>query len=389
MSTREIDVRQRYRSASKRGSAYVHIPRHVLTDPPIRHRHMSDQYLTPYEFAVGAGALVSAQAVLANSRHQEALKSGEEAIERQDHYHTKFKREWQKVSEQRRRGIDAPAPMYSFTFRDEVRHKTGMSKRKVLQEAGKHGYRKQLKRSRRMTPPEIITIEVSQRALLRQAGLQSDGAHHRRLADTLNRLCLPIGDAQPMLKGWERTPSRRLRLQVFGAWLAPPFGRVPLPLPVCSPTALALYLFLHGIKTNQHLSNPSNIRQHDLKSFYRRIGIATRWGEAVCKRTFKRAFDAVNTHLDLFDINVLRKHRIPERYGMETSRGGRKVLFVAVPRKRSARGITVVPKPDELVREDCLIGFDDLLSKRASTPRKMPLMPEQREFKQRVRELLE
>ena len=68
--------------SKRRAPSYVCIPRHVVANPPIKHRHTTDSewHLTPFQFAVGCAVLNIARAVLADDLHNRALERGAKAI---------------------------------------------------------------------------------------------------------------------------------------------------------------------------------------------------------------------------------------------------------------------------------------------------------------------
>ena len=147
----------------------------------------------------------------------------------------------------------------------------------------------------------MIELTLTRYAILRGAGLPDNEINVRQLAGALDRLTNEVGPLPPLLIGVEKRHGT-VTLQISRSWLAPPFGKVPLPLPSAA-TALSLYLFVHAIDTG-----PSNPRAISPDALLRRLGIATWWGQRDCQNTLDRALDTVNALLHSLDVEALHQH---------------------------------------------------------------------------------
>jgi hypothetical protein len=152
--------------------------------------------------------------------------------------------------------------------------------------------------------------------------------NHHIVDATLDRLCDQIGPLPPLLHSWKPLKNGRVRCELAGLWLDPPYKYVPWPFPQ-SATALALYLFLHGIGTSA--MNKSTI---SLKSLCYKLGITTKWGRTKSRSILHKALDAVNDHLDTLDSGILRQYNItlPGHYEIIAEDG--RVRFQAMPRQQ-------------------------------------------------------
>jgi hypothetical protein len=175
---------------------------------------------------------------------------------------------------------------------------------------------------------------VARRPLLMSVGLPVNGRSRARLKFALDRLRQPIAGRSPLLIDYTLR-SGRVQLAVAGEWLKVKKGkykRVLLPLPLKSPTALALFLFLHAINTSP--INDTDIR---LDRLYARLGIATskKKGHADFSYTLNRALKAVNDHVNRLDDKVLQAANleVPAGYEIKARRGDGRIRFEALPRQ--------------------------------------------------------
>src|SRR4029453_10197183 len=149
-------------------------------------------------------------------------------------------------------------------------------------------------RLREQGPPAIVIVERTPRALLASVGLPLNGANNRRLDAALDRLCRPVGKRNPVLADWKRLADGRVRLSVRGPWLKVPaqqgIAGLPLPLPLHSPTTLALYLFLHAVRTDD-----PNTADIDRERLYVRIGL-TQQSSRRLAGILKRTVRSINQH---------------------------------------------------------------------------------------------
>ena len=191
-----------------------------------------------------------------------------------------------------------------------------------------------------------MTVRRTPRALLLSVGLPSNTRSYRRLDAALDRLTKPIGEYPPMLASWERLDDGRLKLRVHGCWLGlrhkRGYARLPLPLPLHSPTVLSLYVFLNSIWTDNR-----NTRTSDVGDLYRRVGMmrslrhGKRRGSQELEATLKRALDTINHYLGKLDEKLLRRHglheTVPFGYAVEVDPQSGRVRLVALPRNRDER----------------------------------------------------
>ena len=167
-----------------------------------------------------------------------------------------------------------------------------------------HGYRQHREEPRPRGAPATIKITLSRYALLRGSLLPDNGRNRRALYGALDRLCDLVGwgdePHSALLTGWFETRSGKLCLSVCGEWLDPPWHRVPLPLPLCSVNATALFLFLHAVKVD---GNAEKNRAIALGKLCNRLGIPF-WRPALDKRRVDAALAIINQHLTTW---VLRR----------------------------------------------------------------------------------
>jgi hypothetical protein len=274
---------------------YVCIPRRLLLHPPIAHRGSNaSARVTPFEFAVLAGVLVEARAELYRHHHELASAAGRNAMERQRGHYRSYTEDCRRCKAKRARGQHADWPQITYEFDphrfyDERKHNLHkpIPIKEAIQVAGRVAYRNKLQRLRKQPPPPVLQLKLSCYSLLRAAGLANNGDNNRRLDGALDRLCREVGSgALPALASW-RTQAGQLELQVAGAWLAPPYACIGLPLPR-SATALALTLFLQAIHSDRAYPRWSH-----LPSLCARLGLPWRGPERAW-RALDRALEIVN-----------------------------------------------------------------------------------------------
>jgi hypothetical protein len=305
------------------------IPRKLLPQPPIRHRHTASKlhYLWPGQFAVAVAVVDAARLAHADTKHRLAMAAGARAIEHEQELDRKFTADLTALNKKRKRGQDAAFPQRKHSFNAAIYYETenmraalqpGGSKYdrrgeptyneyrppprgRTFKRAGRERYRKVSQQQRKTPPPDLLTVKISGFQLLRRAGVPTNGVNYQRLEDTLQKLTRRIGEHGPLLESWALLPSGRYRLVIYGHWLSPPFAQVSWPPPsLRAPTALALYLFLHAINT--HPSNKQSMWFDDLLAL---LGISTTAGMTDANRTFNRNLDVVNAHLQALDRDAL------------------------------------------------------------------------------------
>jgi hypothetical protein len=300
-------IKPELKPSGKRRWLYATVPNEwVWPRPVIRHRQEDDDdyglapFLSPFEYAVALAVLNLAGAALAELRHREAIAAGGALITEEKKLHAQFRQGW-RATHRARQAIaldgedaeDAPDPeelealLRQHTF-GQPEFKP-MPIKKALQKAGAAGYRKARSRQQKAPPPEQLTVTTSRRALLAAAQLTYNGRNKQRIEAALQRLTKKVARTKPLLKFWQQVKNT-LQLEVAGCWLEPPYIRVPLPLPLHSPAALALYLFLHRVRTG--VNNTKGIRFAELCT---RLGIVGPWRNR--QRDLNRAIQAVNGHL--------------------------------------------------------------------------------------------
>jgi hypothetical protein len=307
---------------------YACIPRTVAKFPPIAHRgDTCEALLQPFEFAVLAGLLCGARAALGRQRHDASMKAGHVAVQKERQYAQQFKDAWDK---HRASDEDMPAPMRRSILYVENPHKPRLrwGKRLVGRVATK-GYQQKQQRLRKQAPPEIVKVTLTRYGLLRLAGLPKNGDYFRWLDAVLDRLCDHVGYrnealASPPLVDWS-SHDRKLELRVSGAWLAPPFVRVPMPLPLRGATGLALYLFLQISQDGGEIA---------FDTLRERLGMPACGGGAVASRALRNALKIVNAHLAAFTIEqchalLAENIDLPEEYEIKSDDDGRLISFTA------------------------------------------------------------
>lgn len=217
-----------------------------------------------------------------------------------------FKAAWRTEKAARRRGNGKHTPMREYSW-GETTYKP-MPRAKAIKEAGSRAFEKTLKRLRKQSPPDQISIAASRSAVLRAAHL-SHGTKNVGLVDgwldRLTRDVLINGDALRAIVSSIEETDHKLRIVVSGEWLEAPYGRVPLPLPVRSAHATALYLFLLGIDTRH-----SNKEASRFATLCERIGIDRDRDVFSIRRAFNRALRIVNEHIRKLDREALAEHGV-------------------------------------------------------------------------------
>jgi hypothetical protein len=328
---------------------YVCIPQRLLLYPVIAPRRGGDETcLTPFEFAVLTGVLAAARAETSDQHFQQGRAQGGADMKQQRQFCAKHSEDRKQAKKARRRGEEVPAPKLQTTF-DAGPLYEGINARReldglranygphrppkrgpIIKRAGREGFRRGHAQARLQPAPPLLSLSLSAYQLLRLSAL-SNGVQRQRLAAALDRLCQPVGGAgepsMPPLDAWQ-DDGPRLLLQVAGAWLDPPYGRVPMPLPLQSAGGLALYLFLHAIK---------NVGVHRDDIGFRHLCERLRLPmtcEAAGWRALIAAMDAVNKQLWALTLEQRRELLLqhiepPELYRIEARRGT--VHFEAVP----------------------------------------------------------
>src|SRR5262245_40775864 len=244
---------------------YACLPRWLLHAPPVKHRHKTSERwrLDCFEFAILAAVVCVARSTLDAAIHRTALAQGKIRIERE------------------RRNPSNP--------KDDEGKKIHRSD--AIEQAGRFGYRARRRLLRQKPPPDLIEISLTKCHLLNAASLSDSVGNVAKVAPTLNRLCRRVDrDHEPLLKGW-KIEAERLIIQVNGKWLAPPFCRVPVPLPHTT-TALALFLYLRVLDLWR-----LNTKVVALKDVAHRLGL--RWHRpAYVYAKLQHAVAAVNAHID-------------------------------------------------------------------------------------------
>jgi hypothetical protein len=313
-----------------RAPLFACIPRALLAQPPIRHRHSEadKQFLvTPFEFAVAAGLVCATR--LEQSRRNDALayEHGGVQIKRERAASEQFKADWRDTKTARRRGQHAtPAPQRCHTYTTRLDYQSG-DNGEHIKRAGRHGFRKRRATLRKRPPPETLKLTMTRSAVLRSAGLPSKGANLNALDAALERLCNPVGELrEALLREWRALPSGQLLLTISGKWLGPRFVRIPMPVPMGA-SALALYLFAHGVNTG-----PVKKRvMIPWDSLCKKLGMPPSYNSAQASRALGHALDTVNAHLEKLDAKELKRQRVnlPLRYDINN---GAYVRIVAIPR---------------------------------------------------------
>jgi hypothetical protein len=317
---------------------WAFVPQRFLLLPPIAHRRHTDEryrrYLaTPFEFAVGVSLLTAAKITNGLRIHEQAWdaggKTGKKFKRDNDRHHEKCRQ----VANMKRNGIEAQFPKSRksesekaadklFYLKNRRPRPLGPKLASKMSEANRL-FKKKL-RSQKLTPDTVV--EISRRALLVSVGLQADRTNYRQLEAALNRLLKPIGRSlsrlSPILLNWEPMADGRLQMTVSGEWLNKSFVKVPLPLPVKTPTVLALYLFLHGIRTN-HM-NKTGI---GLKWLCQRLGLTTHRGVKAATEVINDALELVNNHLEKQKVRTVERYETND----DDDAAAGQIRFQAIP----------------------------------------------------------
>ena len=293
-----LDIGQS-RTGARPNFLFATVPQELLLPPAVRHREQDSDKLSPFEFSIMAAVIGLARNVLNEQRHREALKAGAEAIEQEKELEKRYREEWREVNQARQSGRSATTPRRLHAFDIAALRIRPTRFDKALSRAGTYGYATSRKKQKII--PDVIPATTSRRALLLTGGLAAKDRHFHRLSTALDRLTKPVkGIRAPLLREWHAR-SGRLHLDVTGAWLNPPFHKVPLPLPL-RPQTLALFLFLQAVNTS-----PINERGMRFDVLCRTLGINSEHRQ----RDLNRAIAAVNLHLAKIPTQVIEQLNFP------------------------------------------------------------------------------
>ena len=250
---------------------YAQLPLGIFQHPPVRDARTANEMhlLTKFEF----GVLVGVQRVAARAydqlRLERALAVGSKMMARERLEGRHHLARWKRQQEQ---GRGKP--------------NLGRSIKRV----GEDTYRRVKKKQR---PPDVIAVECSRYDILRSVGLNQKALNLDRVPEALERLRQCVGPMDSPLLGWTNE-NRQLQLEVRGQWLEPPFGRVPLPLPLRSSVATCLYLWALSIAGTR---TPRAYQKIRLERLCELIGISTSLGRAYARRALLSAIDVLNEQL--------------------------------------------------------------------------------------------
>jgi hypothetical protein len=315
---------------------YVCIPRALLRSPPIRHRHTpdDDSSITPFECAVMAGLLLAARNRLDRTRRREARKAGKQAISLEKTYANDHQKEWRIAHKLRRLGQHAEAPERYHTYKFDPDQGKG-NPGKIVKHAGSVAYKQRLKELRKTAPPDEIKLVLTGYDMLQRARLSNKGQNHTKLEAALNRLRQPVGDdalATSLVLDWKRLKSKKFFIMVSGEWLQPPYGRLALPLPIQSPTALTLLLWLRTTRTSA--MSRGKISFHNLCGL---LGLSPTARQHRLSSYLNTALDTVNDYLSNIDAKLADKLNLPGCYEIKSIDDGAYVQFIGRQR----------PEPDD------------------------------------------
>jgi hypothetical protein len=281
---------------------FVPIPRQILWHPPVRdYRTLKEGHVTPFEFAVIVGCIDLASEVYRKDRHQRSLVAGKKAIDREIATGTNYIERLERLREQG--GLLKTPP-----------------KGRSIKSAGQIAYYRE---TRRLRPPDVIHFRTSRSAILRRAGLPANGTNVGKVRVSLDRLLRPVGGMPAPLIAWTASHDDLLHLDFRGQWVAPPYGRVPLPLPMRSSTAMALFLWALTV-LEQGKQTPRIYQNIRFEKLCKRIGIPTRYGGHVATRALDSALKVLNFHLDKLPKAELNHQgvMIPNRYEIKGDEHG-------------------------------------------------------------------
>ena len=227
-------------------------PRDICRYPPIRgYSGRAKDRLTPREALLFLGLRYAAYQAVTKLRHEAGMAAGKAAGDA-EREHRKILNDWFKTGKpQPPKGVKWPK---KETLREEMhreltRELTGRQKRENWREtainfAYKFGYAKAVKA---YEPPPFLKIHISPFNLLEISGLDAHGLDRKHLYAALDRLkqC-QIGKWEVFgIVGYQRV-GRTLVIELTARWpngSAVRFVKLPAPLPLTSPSALALVLF--------------------------------------------------------------------------------------------------------------------------------------------------
>lgn len=326
---REINEQQKH-------PAYVCIANDLRFNPPIAHRHTSPKknYVTQFEFGVAMAAVAAAMTKRRELAHKQARAYSGTALDRK-------RQVMQDTKKRRALGFKTRPPFEDYEVECALGGAISAGDRapvkKIFRQTGQAKYQRRFRELLKEAPP-IVTVRRTPSALLVSVGLRSNGSGHRRLLKALDRLLSPIADWPPVLTSWERLEDGRLRLGVCGDWIALRGGykQLPLPLPLHSPTELALYLF----STALHVDH-ANSKSSSLLSLFARLGVAAkRRGATELFAQLGQAIAGINKYLTKLDHAQLERNDlldvVPSSLDLLPVKGGH-VRLVAIPRHENER----------------------------------------------------
>ena len=317
--------------------AYVCFPHQLCFNPPVAHRHTSakQNLLTPFEFGVMAAILVAAGTEHRGQAHQHAHRYSGKMLDR--------KREGIKHSKNLRAvGAKTRYPfsvseMSAGLGRADIERGNRAPAKKIFKQAGQLKYHRRFHELLNDAPLTIIA-ERTPSALLASVGLRLNGANHHRLDAALDRLLNPVANWPPVLIEWSRMKDGRISLSVSGEWLVlQAYKKLPLPLPLGSPTVLALFLFAVSLRTDD-----ANTRSSSLFSLFARLGLAYKRRSArTLYATLDRAREAVNDYLTSLDPEMIEQcgllNLVPHQLELVPVEDGTRVRLLALPRHPDRR----------------------------------------------------
>jgi hypothetical protein len=306
---------------------YVRLPRDLLAQPPIRHRHTpaSLNYLWPFDFGVMAAVIAVASTRWHGKLSSQAFADSGER-QRQLHAEMERKRNLRLIGIKTRPAFDGRRMAF-----DGRR----MTSKEMFEQFGSRAFQQSRSRRMRQGAPATITVTSTATALLTCVGLASNGDNRHRLERTLDRLLEPVAQRPPLLLGWERLADNRVRLEVDGLWLYADevFKYLPRRLPLHAPTVLALFLFLSSLRWTK------GNNRYDITFFalFERLGLRySRQGHRRLSATLGAALDYINRYLTRLHDRDLKGLRVEASYEIRPI-GINKLRFVSRSRHLAER----------------------------------------------------
>lgn len=305
-----------HRKAKNKLKPFAFLPRELVTHPPIES--------TPFEVSVCVGSLRAAWEVWSQTMHRVSLQYGHESIKIENELADDFRKQTDAYASRKKNRRDKfPVRIYTYDRMGQPTHKP-IKRSQALVKAGSIGY--QMHRDTMLREgPKSIKVELSRCRLLTLSGLSADGKNMAKLDATLDQLGKPVGKLCSPLLSWCISKSGRLRIELEGTWLTPPFVRVPIPLPLKSTTALSIYLFVHGIKTG-----PINRKGMSLSALCQRLGVRR---DRFAQRALDRALDIIDKHLAGLPMKELIKQgiKLAGGYRIKVIEENKYLRFEALP----------------------------------------------------------